>query len=79
MIYLVLLNIFQNLVQYRIKNMLQKESLRSVICYIQYILRTTKDVINFTSSGTKMIKRVRRRQYDPLIIEKEQDKSADVK
>ena len=35
-----------------------------------YKLRRVKDTPNFISSGSKIVKRLRRRQYDPLIIEK---------
>ena len=31
-------------------------------------LRRVKDTTNFISSGSKIVKRLRRRQYDPLII-----------
>ena len=34
-----------------------------------YKLRRVKDTSNFISSGSKIVKRLRRRQYDPLIIE----------
>ena len=34
-----------------------------------YKLRRVKDTPNFISSGSKIVKRLRRRQYDPLIIE----------
>ena len=34
-----------------------------------YKLRRVKDTTNFISSGSKIVKRLRRRQYDPLIIE----------
>ena len=34
-----------------------------------YKLRRVKDTPNFISSGSKIAKRLRRRQYDPLIIE----------
>ena len=43
--------------------------------YVIYFLRfhritfELKDTPNFISSGTKIVKRIRRRQYDPLIIE----------
>ena len=33
-----------------------------------YKLRRIKDTPNFISSGSKIVKRIRRRQYDPLII-----------
>ena len=35
-----------------------------------YKLRRVKDTPNFLSSGSKIVKRLRRRQYDPLIIER---------
>ena len=35
-----------------------------------YKLRRVKDTTNFISSGSKIFKRLRRRQYDPLIIER---------
>ena len=35
-----------------------------------YKLRRVKDNSNFISSGSKIVKRLRRRQYDPVIIER---------
>ena len=35
-----------------------------------YKLRRGKDTPNFISSGSKIVKRLRRRQYDPVIIER---------
>ena len=35
-----------------------------------YKIRRVKDTPNFSSSGSKIVKRLRRRQYEPLIIEK---------
>ena len=35
-----------------------------------YKLRRVKDTPNFISSGLKIVKRLRRRQYDPVIIER---------
>ena len=35
-----------------------------------YKLRRVKDTPNFISSGSKIVKRLRRRQYDPLFIER---------
>ena len=35
-----------------------------------YILRRAKGTPNFISAGSKIVKRLRRRQYDPVIIEK---------
>ena len=37
---------------------------------VVYKLRRVKDWLNFISSGSKIVKRLRRRQYDPLIIER---------
>ena len=34
-----------------------------------YKLRRDKDTPNFISSGCKIVKRLRRRQYDPLLID----------
>ena len=39
-------------------------------CNLVYKLRRVKDTPNFISSGSKIVKRLRRRQYDPLIIER---------
>ena len=39
------------------------------VCDLVYKLRRVKDTPNFISSGSKIVKRLRRRQYDPLIIE----------
>ena len=39
-------------------------------CDLVYKLRRVKDTPNFISSGSKIVKRLRRRQYDPLIIER---------
>ena len=35
-----------------------------------YKLRRVKDTLNFISSGSKIVKRLRRRQYDPVTIER---------
>ena len=35
-----------------------------------YKLKRVKDTPNFISSGSKIVKRLRRRQYDPVIIER---------
>ena len=35
-----------------------------------YKIRRVKDKPNFISSGSKIVKRLRRRQYDPVIIER---------
>ena len=37
---------------------------------LDYKLRRVKDTPNFFSSGSKIVKRLRRRQYDPVIIER---------
>ena len=34
------------------------------------VLRRVKDTPNFILSGSKIVKRLRRRQYDPVIIER---------
>ena len=35
-----------------------------------YKVRRVKNEANFVSSGSKIVKRLRRRQYDPVIIER---------
>ena len=37
---------------------------------LDYKLRSVKDAPNCTSSGSEIVKRIRRQQYDPLIIER---------
>ena len=65
------LNFCSNLVQYLFKNMYVKESLiRSFCGYHVYKLRRVKGEVNFISSGFEKVKRLRRRQYDPAIIER---------
>ena len=65
------LNFCRNLVIFRFKNMCQKESLTQSSTVILFTkLRRVKDTPNFISSGSKIVKRLRRRQYDPLIIER---------
>ena len=39
-------------------------------CDLVYKLRRVKDKTNFISSGSKIMKRLQRRQYDPVIIER---------
>ena len=39
-------------------------------CDLVYKLRRVKSETNFISSGSKVVKRLRRRQYDPVIIER---------
>ena len=48
------------------KNMCLKESLTRSSTVLVYKLRSVKDTPNFISSGSKIVKRLRRRQYDPL-------------
>ena len=65
------LNFCRNLVIFRSKNICQKESLtRFFYGDLVYKLRRVKDTPNFISSGSKLVKRLRRRQYDPVIIER---------
>ena len=61
----------QNFVIFRSKNMYLKESLTRYVFYgdLVYKLRRVKDTPNFISSGSKIVKHLRRRHYDPLIIE----------
>ena len=63
-------NFCQNLVIFRSKNMYLK-GISHPVFYgdLVYKLRRVKDTPNFISSGSKIVKRLRRRQYDPLIIE----------
>ena len=64
-------NFCRNLVIFSSKNMCLKESLiRSSNGDLVYKLMRVKDAPNFISSGSKIVKRLRRRQYDPLIIER---------
>ena len=57
-----------NLLKYRFKNMFLKESL--IRSSTVYKLRRVKCQIHFVSSGSKIIKRLRRRKYDQVIIER---------
>ena len=59
-----------NLVKYRFKNMLRKESLNRSSTVILKKLRRVKREANFVSSGSQIVKRIRRRKYDPLIIQR---------
>ena len=59
-------NFCRNLVIFRSRNMCLKESHPVFYGDSVYKLRRVKDTLNFISSGSK----VRRRQYDPLIIER---------
>ena len=40
------------------------------LLYLVYKLKGVKDTLNFISSGLKIVKRLGRRHYDPLIIER---------
>ena len=65
------LNFCLNLVIFRSKNICQKESLtRPSTVSLLYKLMRVKDTPNFILSGSKIVKRLRRRQYDPVIIER---------
>ena len=63
-------NFYPNWVQYRFKKMFQKESLLLSYTDLIYKLRTVNKAANFISSGSKIVKRLRRRQYNPVIIER---------
>ena len=65
-------NFCPNLVQYRFKNMYLKQSLTrsSTVILSCYKLRRVKSETNFISPGSKIVERLRRRQYDPVIIER---------
>ena len=62
--------------QMYLKNEVSKEYLSKGISHpffygdLVYKLRRVKDTPNFFSSGSKIVKRLRRRQYDPVIIER---------
>ena len=43
---------------------------RQILFHLVYKLRRVKGEANFTSSGSKIVKRLRRRQYDPALIER---------
>ena len=64
------LNFCPNLVQYRFKIMYHKESLILSSTVIFYKLRRVEGEANFISSGSQIVKRMRRRQYDLAIIER---------
>ena len=63
-------NFCRNLVIFRSKNICQKEYFTFFYGDLVYKLRRVKDTPNFILSISKPIKRLRRRQYDPLIIER---------
>ena len=60
------LNFCLNLVQHRFKNMYLKVFYGDLV----YKIRRVKRESNFISSASKIVKRLRRRQYDPEIIER---------
>ena len=66
------LNFYPNLVQYRFKNIHVSKGITHSVFYgdLVYKLRRVKGEANFISSGSKIVKRIRRRQYDPAIIER---------
>ena len=63
-------NFRRNLVVFRSKNMSKGISHPVFYGDLVYKLRRVKDTPNFISSGLKIVKRLRRRQYDQLIIER---------
>ena len=60
------LNFCPNLVQYRFNYMIHLVFYGDLV----YKLRTVKGEANFILSGSKIVKRLQRRQYDPAIIER---------
>ena len=65
---------FQNFSRNLLSKIFQRFAFKnfSAICFqtcLFYKLRRVKDTPNFFSSGSKIVKRLRRRQYDPVIIE----------
>ena len=64
------LTFFPNLAQYGSKNMFPKENLANVYSYLVYKLKRIKGAVNFVSSNSNIVKRIRRRKYDPVIIER---------
>ena len=65
-------NFCRNLVIFRSKNMHVFKGISHPVFYgdLVYKLRRVKDIPTFISSGSKIVKSFRRRQYDPLIIER---------
>ena len=64
-------NCCRNLVIFRSKNMCQKDLSPGLLRRSSLQTKErVKDTPNFISSGSKIVKRLRRRQYDPLIIER---------
>ena len=66
------LTFYLNLVKYRFKNMFLKESLTqsSTVIYSKKKLRRIKCEANFVWSDSETVKSLRRRKYDPAIIER---------
>ena len=62
------LNFCRNLVIFRSNNMSKGISHPVFYGDLVYKLSRVKDTPNFFSSGSKIVKRLRRRQYDPVII-----------
>ena len=63
-------NLCRNLVIIRSKNVPKGISHPAFYGDLVYKLRRVKYTSNFISSGSKIVKRLRRREYDPLIIER---------
>ena len=63
-------NFCRNLVIFRSKNMYLKESLNRSSTVIFFKIRRVQDTPNFISSDSKIVKRLRQRHYDLLIIER---------
>ena len=55
---------------FRSKNVSKGISHPVFYVHLVYKLKRVKDTPNFISSSSKIVKRLRRRQYDPLIIER---------
>ena len=60
------LSFYLNLVKYRFKNMFLKVFNGDLV----YKLRRVKSEANLVSSGLKIVKRLRRRKYDPVVFER---------
>ena len=63
------LNFCPNLVQYRFQNMYLKKSLTRSLLWSCLQTKDGQRQTNFISSGSKIVKRLRHRQYDPVIID----------
>ena len=64
------LTIYLKLVKYRFKNVSKGISHPVFYGDLVYKIRRVKCEANFFSSGSKIVTRLRRRQYDPVIIER---------